>query len=357
MTLKLNLTITAPLELNINSQTSARITALLGHSGSGKTSLLRAIAGLNNAKGQVLLNQTELNNQACYQRPIAMVQQKPQLFEHWTIQQHIKQVRKRAFGHKLDPQQLATEFGVTPFLALRPQQLSGGQHQRVALLLALLREPSLLLLDEALSALDETAKRSLFAPLKNALITLDAKAILVSHQLRDCAALADYCWILDPAKNDSQAKIKTQTEIGAGLKYYAGESHCAALLKAEFLDYDTRSDLSRFQLLNHKKQLSPELYARGQHYNDSDAPSRLSLCADDIGISLEPLLQSSFANCIAVTITAIEKDNYGALVTCDLAQQEIFIHITEGSLERLEITTGQQVYAIFKAGAVDLLST
>lgn len=357
MMLELDLNLSAPLNLDISSQTSAQITALLGHSGSGKTSLLRAIAGLNNAMGTATLHQTPFNDRACYLRPIAMVQQQPQLFDHWTIEQHIQQVRKRAQGHKLDPQYLTAELGVTPLLDLHPQQLSGGQRQRVALLLALLREPSLLLLDEAFSALDEPAKRALFAPLKQALATLNAKAILVSHQLRDCAALADYCWVLDAATKDAPAQISFQGEVGAGLKYYGGESHCAALLEVEFLDYDTASDLSRFQLCSDKNYFPPQLYAQGQHCNDSEAPVRLSICADDIGISLEPLLQSSFANCIAVTITAIEKDSYGALITCDLAQQPIFIHITEGSLERLKISIGQQLYAIFKAGAVDVLST
>lgn len=355
--LELKLRLKAPLRLDIASKTSARITALLGHSGSGKTSLLRAIAGLDRSNGEIVLNNKNVSADACHQRPIAMVQQPPRLFDHWSVAQHIVQVRKRALSHQLDSQQLICDLGVTALLTSHPQQLSGGQRQRVALLLALLREPSLLLLDEALSALDEKAKRDLFSPLKQALATIDAQAILVSHQLRDCAALADYCWVLEAAKDDAPAHINFHGDIGAGLKHYAGELHCAALLQAEFLDYDTASDLSRFQLSGGNKNRPPQLFARGQHINNSSAITRLSLSADDIGISLEPLLQSSFANCIAVTVTTIKKDNYGALITCDLAQQEVFIHITEGSLERLGIVTGQQVYAIFKAGAVDVLST
>lgn len=355
--LKLCLTISEPLNLTAHSQTSAAITALLGHSGAGKTSLLRAISGLTRADGEMTLHNTSFNYRVCFKRPVAMVQQQPQLFDHWSIAQHIQQVRKRALSHKLNHQQLTSEFGVTPLLTLHPQQLSGGQRQRVALLLALLREPSLLLLDEALSALDEKAKRELFTPLKNALRILDAQAILVSHQLRDCAALADYCWILDAATDGEAAQITFQGEIGAGLKHYAGESHCAALLQANFSDYDADSDLSRFELCdknNHSNTTT--IFARGLHVNDSRGATRLSLCADDIGISLEPLLQCSFANCLPVKVTAIEKDSYGVLITCSLAQQSIFIHITEGSLERLGIATEQQVYAIFKAGAVDVLA-
>ena len=355
--LKVQISITEPLRLDIASQTSTTITALLGHSGSGKTSLLRAIAGLNKSAGSIIINAQEVNGLACYQRPVALVQQKAQLFDHWNIAQHIQQVRKRAFDYCLDIDKLSADLGVTPLFALHPQQLSGGQSQRVALLLALLREPKLLLLDESFSALDEQAKRSLFRPLKKALQLLGAQALLVSHQLRDCAALADDCWILEPAPNSLAASIGYQGSIAAGLKHYQGDSGCSALLAARFINYDPQSDLSRYELSVDKSSTPTQIFSRGRSPCLEGNNARLALYADDIGISLQPLELSSFANVVSVKIITIKKDNYGYLLTAELSRQQIYIHVTEGSLQRLNLSVNCSAYAIFKAGAVDVLSS
>jgi molybdate transport system ATP-binding protein len=354
--LKIQISITEPLRLDIVSQTSATITALLGHSGSGKTSLLRAIAGLSKSAGSITINGQEINGLACYQRPVALVQQKSQLFDHWSIAQHIQQVRKRAFNHCLDIDKLSVDLGVTPLLALHPQQLSGGQSQRVALLLALLREPKLLLLDESFGALDEQAKRSLFRPLKKALQKIGAQALLVSHQLRDCAALADDCWILEPAPHGLAAGIGYLGSIGAGIKHYQGDSDCSALLTAQRINYDPQSDLSQYELSGDELTAATKIFSRGRSPCLEGNNARLALYADDIGISLQPLDLSSFANVVSVKIIAIKRDDYGYLLTAELSRQQIYIHVTEGSLQRLNLSVDCSAYAIFKAGTVDVLS-
>lgn len=372
--LKLDFNLQTPLALQITCQSKAAITALLGHSGSGKTTLLRAIAGLDSGlsspsnRGKVEINADDIHRQPTHLRPIAMVQQKPHLFGHWSIAEHIQQVRKRALGQTLEVEPLCIALGVEPLLKLYPRQLSGGQSQRVALLLALLREPKLLLLDEALSALDENSKRRLFAPLKNALQQINAQAILVSHQLRDCAALADHCWVLQRSEAEDTTQISYSGEIGAGLRHYNGDNSCAALLQARIKDYDEQSNLSQLQLATSEpvetgettetanNNLAATFYARGNYHNNSHSV-RVALYADDIGISLEPLKQSSFANCLAVSISAIEPDNYGHLITGQTAGQSIYIHITTASQQKLQLKVGLQVYAIFKAGAVDILAS
>jgi len=355
--LSLSLHLATPITLNIKSHSDATITALLGKSGSGKTSLLRALAGLNKSHGEVVLNNSDINMQPCHSRQIAFVQQKPQLFPHWTIQQHIQNIRKKSSSNKLKILPLCSELGINDVLSHYPQQLSGGQIQRLALLLALLREPQLLLLDEPFSALDEAAKREIFPILRSSLKTLNAQAVLVSHQVRDCAALANHCWIL------AEGSINFQGSISAGIRRYSGESSQAALLQANFIEYQIDSNLSRFQIKSNTSnsghsnilEANQFLFCRGDYSARLSENTRIMLYADDIGISLQPPEHSSFANCLKLTITQAKNDTYGLLLSAGLFEQELYIHITKNSWNKLQLSIGQEIYAVFKAGAVDIL--
>ncbi len=344
--LDLRLNITQPTNLNVSAQTSARVTAILGTSASGKTSLLRIIAGLNkSAQGQILWRDRSISNLAPHQRPFAMVQQEPALFPHWNLQQHIDQVRRHALGSSLNARQLTQAFGLNEQLNKLPQELSGGQQQRAALLLALLREPQLLLLDEPFSALDHSAKQQLFPVLLQTLKTLNAQALLISHQLRDCAALADRAWRLE------NKTIEHTEAIGAALRRYQGNVHLHSLLDATFVENQSDSRLAHF------KVGQQSLFA----FNDNTSSLspgdnvRLAIYADDIGISLSKPTDSSFVNILEARITQVRPSEHGHWVHCALSAQDVVVEVSQRSQEKLFLSPKKSVHLLAKAGAIDVL--
>src|SRR5437868_768213 len=133
--------------------------SLLGPSGCGKTTLLRIMAGLEEAsQGQILLDGKRVDTLPAMKRPFNMVFQRYALFPHMTVEQNI------AYGlkiRKLSPEEIHSRVSkvlalvdMSSFAQRRPDTLSGGQCQRIAIARAVVNEPRVLLLDEPLSALD-----------------------------------------------------------------------------------------------------------------------------------------------------------------------------------------------------------
>jgi molybdate transport system ATP-binding protein len=176
------------------------IIGLFGHSGSGKTSLLRAIAGLSNhAIGQIefsqqhwQLNGGQLKNIDC---EIGMVFQDSRLFEHLKVTKNLSIVDK--LGCSDTSNKLINDFGIKPLLDKFAHQLSAGQQQRVAIVRSLLANPQLLLLDEPLSALDNSAKKSLMAVLKNYSQQQSLTMIYVSHHIEEINTLCDQLMLIE----------------------------------------------------------------------------------------------------------------------------------------------------------------
>ena len=137
------------------------ITVLFGPSGAGKTTILRIIAGLENrATGSVTLDDTRWQNDKAkyflppHKRQIGYVFQDGRLFMHLTIAKNLQFAAQRASPNTLTVDAVATALDLMPLMHRNPESLSSGEKQRVAIGRALLRDPSLLLMDEPLSSLD-----------------------------------------------------------------------------------------------------------------------------------------------------------------------------------------------------------
>jgi iron(III) transport system ATP-binding protein len=175
---------------------ASEFVCLLGPSGCGKTTLLRIIAGLMQADGgTVSLDGRDLAALPARDRGFGIVFQSYSLFPHMTAAQNI------AYGLKIRKTAPAAQAeAVARLLALvrleglgdrYPAQLSGGQQQRVAIARALAVEPSLLLLDEPLSALDARVRAGLRHELREMQQRLGIPTLMVTHDQEEAMELAD----------------------------------------------------------------------------------------------------------------------------------------------------------------------
>jgi len=169
---------------------------LLGPSGCGKTTLLRIIAGLEPFNGGTLeLGGRDLAAVDAQHRGFGIVFQSYSLFPHMTVAENIGYGLK---VRKVAPAEIAAKVAqlmdmvhLTPFAERHPWQLSGGQQQRVAIARALAVEPSLLLLDEPLSALDARVRAELRGEIREVQRRLGIPTIMVTHDQEEALTMAD----------------------------------------------------------------------------------------------------------------------------------------------------------------------
>ncbi len=192
-------------QLLANLQSTKQVMGLFGVSGSGKTSILHSIAGINTPKqGKIIINgQTWFDSQkkinlSTQQRRVGLVFQDAQIFPHKSVMENL------LFGYRnISPE--SRRFQIDEIIDLlklehlthrMPTKLSGGEKQRVALGRALLYSPQLLLLDEPLSALDSIHKQEILPFFQQIITTTQIPILYVSHDKDEISALTDEIYFL-----------------------------------------------------------------------------------------------------------------------------------------------------------------
>ena len=174
---------------------------IFGHSGAGKTTLLRILAGLTKPDtGKIVFNNTvwfdseKKINIPPQERNVGYMFQDYALFPNMTVEKNISYAQKIKNNDEVD--NLMALFDIYALKNQHPGKLSGGQKQRVALARALAAKPSLLLLDEPLSALDWDMRTSLQQEIRKAHELMNSVTLLVSHDISEVFELSSSVIVL-----------------------------------------------------------------------------------------------------------------------------------------------------------------
>jgi multiple sugar transport system ATP-binding protein len=178
---------------------------LLGPSGCGKTTTLRMIAGLESpTSGEVLFDGKSVTQLPPAQRNIAMVFQSYALYPHMTVRGNLEYpLRKRGVARSDRASQVestARLLRIEHLLDRRPRQLSGGQQQRVALGRAIIRDPTVFLLDEPLSNLDAKLRAYMRAELIQLHRRIGKTMIYVTHDQLEAMTMSDRIAVLNEGR-------------------------------------------------------------------------------------------------------------------------------------------------------------
>ena len=206
---------------------------LLGPSGCGKTTALRILAGLDHADaGSVVVGGRDMTHVPANKRDMGMVFQAYSLFPHMTVRDNV------AFGLRLRGQDRARRLarcremlelvGLSAFEDRYAHQLSGGQQQRVALARALAVAPSVLLLDEPLSALDAKVRVQLREEIRRVQVDVGTTTLFVTHDQEEALAVADRVGVMSAGRLE---------QIAAPVELYARP---ATRFVAEFVGLSNR---------------------------------------------------------------------------------------------------------------------
>ena len=194
----------AVIDFNL-SVTKGEFVAFLGPSGCGKTTTLRMIAGFESiTSGDILIRGKRVNEMPPERRPTAMIFQSYALFPHMTVRQNVRfglDVKKMAKPERdAKVENILEKLGLAEVGDVRPDRLSSGQKQRIALARALVVEPDILLLDEPLGALDANLRKSIQNELKLLQRRLGVTFVFVTHAQSEALALSDRIVIMNAGR-------------------------------------------------------------------------------------------------------------------------------------------------------------
>ncbi|MCP5081053.1 MAG: molybdenum ABC transporter ATP-binding protein [Alphaproteobacteria bacterium] len=333
------------------------ITALFGPSGSGKSTVLRILAGLEGrAAGRVVFEDTVWADSARntfvppHRRPVGLVFQDGRLFPHLSVIGNLRYAESRSPAEQraIGFDQVVDALDLATLLERKPDGLSGGEKQRVALARTILSQPGLLLLDEPLSALDVRRKGELLPFIEKVPDVFDIPTIFVSHAVDEVARLADQAIILVDGKVSVRGELPELFQQ-LDMHGFTGNFEAGAVVEARVTGHDAEYKLTMLDLDGRKIQM-PMVAS----LNMGDQV-RLRIRARDVSLALSKPEDMSIRNCLPALIEEVraEPNTAFAEVLVRIGQQALRARITRQSAVELKLEPGGEVFALVKSVSFD----
>ena len=342
-------------ELEARFASDAPIVALFGRSGSGKSTVVDAIAGLVRPTsgrivvgGRTLFDAQRGIDLAPEARRVGYVFQDGLLFPHMSVRANL------AFGERLaaqgarrpDNDRVIALLGLERLLERRPATLSGGERQRVAIGRALLANPDVLLMDEPLAALDVARKAEILSYVELLRDEWRLPIVYVSHAIEEVTRLADHLVLLSDGRVAAEgpfAELMRRRDLGP----LTGRFEAGAVIEARVLSQDEAFGLATLAFEG-VTLVVPNVDAL------PGEPVRVRIRARDVALATQAPRAASFQNVLAGSVATIGPD-FGALVevTVSLGKTSIVARVTRKAVSDLGLEPGQPVHALVKAVSID----
>jgi molybdate transport system ATP-binding protein len=328
----------------------AGVTILFGASGSGKSTVLRAVAGLLRPDGgsitigtRVVFDKAARLDVPARERRIGYVFQHLALFPHLSVEENL------AFGLHDQPadtrrrkvREIAESFSIDHLLGRGPGAISGGERQRTALARSLVTDPSVLLLDEPLSALDLPTQSRIIDDLRKWNAAHQIPILYVTHSHREVFALGDRVIVLDNGRVTATGTPHDVLEMPeqASLAQLAGFEN---VIHANVLARKAEAGTMVCRLAETSVDLEVPL-ARGA----TGSAIHIAIRAGDILLATEPPRGLSARNILRGRLASLTRDGAAMVATVD-AGARFVVHLTPSAADGLGLTIGQDVWLVIK---------
>ncbi|MHC4108815.1 MAG: molybdenum ABC transporter ATP-binding protein [Planctomycetota bacterium] len=327
------------------------VTALYGPTGCGKTTLLRAMAGLERSPGGFLrvadaIWQDGDRFVSPHRRPLGYVFQEASLFTHLTVRRNLEYgLRRTPAAERRLPFDEATDLlGVRPLLSRYPTGLSGGERQRVAIARALLTSPRLLLMDEPLAGVDVASRAEILPFLERLHDELEIPVIYVSHTPDEVARLADHLILMEAGQVLGTGPI-TEMLTRADLPLAHG-ADAEAIVEVRVTAHDEAYHLTYLDFPGGRFTVARRDLPTGHAV-------RLRIRARDVSLTLESQSGTSILNIFPARVEQVaDEDPSRVTVRLDVGGSPVLSRITRKSAAALGLEPGKTVYAQVKTLAL-----
>lgn len=336
-------------------ESSGRLTALFGSSGSGKTSLVNLIGGLARPKrgwivvdGRVLVDTDKGIFLPSHKRRIGYVFQDARLFPHMNVRQNLAYGRwfAPAGERYADEDYVVDLLGIGGLLERRPNLLSGGEKQRVAIGRALIASPRLILMDEPLAALDDARKGEILPYIERLRDETKIPIVYVSHSVAEVGRLATDVVVLASGKilsSGGVAEILSRHDLLPDDE----RDEAGVLIELEVVSHEAEYGLTLLRSVGGEWRIPGVGLAIGKRV-------RARIRARDVIVATEQPRGISALNIVPGRIVEIA-NGVGAdcLVVIDCDGDRLVARVTNRSVHLLGLSVGSPVYAIVKAVTFD----
>jgi molybdate transport system ATP-binding protein len=338
-------------ELNTTFEAPEGVTVLFGRSGSGKTSVVKSVAGLVTPEqgritlnGRVLFDAATRTDVPVHKRRLGYVFQDSRLFPHLSVRDNLCYAARVSGRGAKDPKDVGALLGISHLLDRRTHSLSGGEAQRVAIGRALLSEPDMLLMDEPLASLDGPRKAEILPYLETLRRETGLSILYVTHNMAEVARLATHIVLIDDGRvvrSGAPEEVLTDPDMVRML----GIRDAGAVLSAQVAAHhpDGLSELA----ISAGTLLLPAVDAR------VGAKLRVRILAQDVILARARPEGLSALNILPVRVLAVRRgEGPGVIVQLKAGEDRLLARITRRSADALNIVEGAECYAVMKSVAV-----